>query len=751
MPQTLAQGRLVIQFQSSQVPPARRSRDLVAAREVEHGARFPLAKPRQLDFDGLLWWRDTPDTESHQADREPLSQRLRIETFGHFAVRHGGRDVVLNGRKARALLGYLALAESGQETRERLVGLLWSETEEARARASLRQTLYEIREAFQAVGFDKFDADKHVTRIDRDALEVDLWDVMGAAKRGEPHAILLDRDRATEGLLNDLESVDPAFRSWLLAKRQSLHDRLAAHLEDALHGHTNAAAPGGEERVARALMKLDPTHEEAARALIRARAAAGDMGSALDIYNSLWQLLEDEYDVEPSKATQELIAAVKLGQLDPSQPAAARPERATPVAPPHTEPARKGSDKAKLVVSVAGFDAIGTREQNRYLVQGFRRELIASLVRFREWVVRDQGHVAAGALPSSSNLGEYIIDASATESRGSLRLVLMLRDAETNDYLWSERFQISKGKWFEVQQAIVRRLATALNVHVSAGRLAALALKQDEGSDLLAFDLWLQGQTLLLNHNPADWQRGSELIREVIKRMPSYSPAYCGLANAHNMMHISLPGIFRDAARAAQALEYAREAVRLDPVNSRAQLCLGWSHAMSHRADEAQIHAGLAYELNENDPWTRVSAAHCLSLMGAHEQARDLTQRLVRDEPVMSPKQWSFHAITCFMEGDYAGCLTAAERAEDSYHVMQAWKAAALVQLRRADEAKAQMPRFFEQIRERWNGKEPASDPAIARWFLHVHPIHLNGDWERLRDGLAAAGMPVAGLAHGVW
>ena len=370
-----------------------------------------------------------------------MSQRLRIETFGHFAVRYGGRDVVLNGRKARALLGYLALAESGQETRERLVGLLWSETEEAKARASLRQTLYEIREAFQAVGFDKFDADKHVTRIDRDALEVDLWDVMGGAKRGEPHAILLDRDRVTEGLLNELESVDPAFRSWLLAKRQSLHDRLVAHLEDALARSDQRGRIRSEEQVARALMKLDPTHEEAARALIRARVAAGDMGGALGIYKALWKLLEDEYDVEPSKETQELIAAVKLGQLDPSQPAAARAERSTAaaVAQPRAAVARKDSDKAKLVVAVAGFDAIGTREQNRYLVQGFRRELIACLVRFREWVVRDQGHVAAGATPSNTGAGEYVIDASAFESDETVRLVLMLRNAETNDYLWSER------------------------------------------------------------------------------------------------------------------------------------------------------------------------------------------------------------------------------------------------------------------------------------------------------------------------
>ena len=309
--------------------------------------------------------------------------RLRIETFGHFAVRYGDREVVLNGRKARALLGYLALAEACQETRERLVGLLWSETEEAKARASLRQTLYEIREAFERVGFDKFDADKHITKIDRDALEVDLWEVMAGAKRGEPHAILLERDRATESLLSELEAVDPSFRGWLLAKRQSLHDRLVAHLEDALRRQTDAASDRGEEQVARALMKLDPTHEEAARALVRTRAAAGDMAGALGIYKALWNLLENEYDVEPSKETQELIAGVKLGGGGPgrgsaravahvsSQPAA--------VMQPAAEASRKRAGNAKLVVAVADFDTVGTREQHRYLVQGFRRELIASL------------------------------------------------------------------------------------------------------------------------------------------------------------------------------------------------------------------------------------------------------------------------------------------------------------------------------------------------------------------------------------
>ena len=75
---------------------------------------------------------------------------------------------------------------------------------------------------------------------------------------------------------------------------------------------------------------------------------------------------------------------------------------------------------------------------------------------------------------------------------------------------------------------------------------------------------------------------------------------------------------------------------------------------------------------------------------------------------------------------------------------MPVWKAAALSQLGRREDAKARDATFFKQIRERWNGTEPASEAVIARWFLHVHPIHLKADWERLCDGAAAAGMPVA-------
>src|SRR5262245_65598648 len=78
------------------------------------------------------------------------------------------------------------------------------------------------------------------------------------------------------------------------------------------------------------------------------------------------------------------------------------------------------------------------------------------------------------------------------------------------------------------------------------------------------------------------------MFRDVIARTPDFAPAYSSLAQLNNVVHIVLPGVHRNAQRTAQALEYAREAVRLDPIDSRSQLSLAWSHAMSNQHEQAR-------------------------------------------------------------------------------------------------------------------------------------------------------------------
>ena len=98
--------------------------------------------------------------------------RLSVSLVGRLAIRFKGRPIELRTRKAAAVLGYLALSETKQESRERLVGLLWSRSDEEKARASLRQVVKELRSVLEEAGFDGFAAgrliDRHRRRAGRD-------------------------------------------------------------------------------------------------------------------------------------------------------------------------------------------------------------------------------------------------------------------------------------------------------------------------------------------------------------------------------------------------------------------------------------------------------------------------------------------------------------------------------------------------------------------------------------------------------
>jgi DNA-binding SARP family transcriptional activator len=229
--------------------------------------------------------------------------------LGKFSLNVGDHDIELLSRKTKALLGYLALTEIRQESRERLIGLFWSEVPEERARASLRQALHEIRNALLPTGFDGFHTDKLAVGLDRARTRVDLIDALKDAVSGSPHPLLLKQQNLIDDILGEVESSDPAFQTWVLAKRQTIRDQLIRNLEGALRAQIKITEFGRD--IAVAIINLDQTHEEACRYLIRAHVEDGAIGSALKVYKNLWDLLDADYDVEPTQQTQDLVAEIK--------------------------------------------------------------------------------------------------------------------------------------------------------------------------------------------------------------------------------------------------------------------------------------------------------------------------------------------------------------------------------------------------------------------------------------------------------
>jgi len=681
--------------------------------------------------------------------------RLSVSLVGRLTIRFNGRLVELRTQKAGAVLSYLALTETKHESRERLVGLLWSRSDEEKARASLRQVVHELRTAFEGAGYGGFSAGRLSIHLDPEKVEVDIESIIRLAENGGVHPLLLNTPDLGEKILEGMDDLDPSFRIWVLAKRQTIHDRLMRSLGAGLVAKDIAADVKTE--IATAIANLDPTHEEACCHLMRLHAEEGDMAGALRIYKALWDLLDRDYGMEPSAVTEELVADIKLGAFErPAGRFGVRPESGGrsvrtshgPFDRPIMPGTRHSGAAAKMRLVLRPFQMHGIDSDHAHLVQGFSLHLAACLVRFREWTVIDRPP-AAVALPPPDSAPQYCIETTAYQAGAEINLVMVLRDEATGIYIWSESLRLSLDTWFETQQRIIRRIATSLNVQLSAERLMRLAGEPDVSLDV--HDRWLRGQDLLMKFEPESWQRAVIIFREAIQENPAFSPCYSSLVQMNNIEHIVHPGFFRDRDKAKATLELAKTAVQLDPVDSRAHLCCGWSYVMALREAEAAPHMELACELNDNDPWTVLSCAHYFAFCGSIEQARLRADQSLALSPAPSYPEWGYHAIIRFLCGDYVGTLEACDRANDATQTLPAWRAAALFELGQLVTAREEAQRFLNGIRSFWVGSAAPTDEAITRWLLQTHPISVSSRWEALRQSLRGAGLPVDGIVQLAW
>jgi DNA-binding SARP family transcriptional activator len=673
--------------------------------------------------------------------------RLSVSLVGRLVVRFKGRLIELRTQKAGAVLGYLALTEAKHESRERLVGLLWSRSDEEKARASLRQVVRELRSAFEDAGSHGFVAGRLAIHLDPEQLEVDVESILRAAEGGNVHSLLLNTPRLDDRILEGMDDLDPSFRVWVLAKRQTIHDRLMRSLNAGLVG--SDVAVDVKKQMATAIVNLDPTHEEGCCHLMRVRAEEGDVAGALRIYKALWDLLDRDYGMEPSPVTEELVAKIKLGAFEQPLALGAVDERASRVNRRNIERAvpRAAVVKApaKTCLVLRAFAMHGIDSDHAYLVQGFHQHLAASLVRFREWSVVDRAPTPlAPSAPDSA--AQYCIETTAYQAGPEINIVMVLRDDTTGIYVWSESFRLGLGNWFEAQQRIIRRIATSLNVQLTTERLMRLAGEPDVSLDI--HDRWLRGQSLMFKFDAESWQRAVTIFRDAIRENPAFSPCYSSLVQMNNIEHFVHPGIFRDRDKAKATLELAKKAVQLDPVDSRAHLCHGWSYVMAHREAEAGSHMDLACELNDNDPWTLLSSAAYSGFCGSIEQARSRAHRSLALSLAPSYLEWAYHGIIRFLCGDYAGALETFDRAQGVLKTMPAWRAAALFHLGEAVMAREEAQRFMNGIRSFWVGSSLPTDEVITHWLLQAHPISIASRWEALRQGLDGAGFPVQGVTR---
>ena len=104
--------------------------------------------------------------------------------------------------------------------------------------------------------------------------QVDVHQVAAAAGPADPEALALWQGT----LLPDLTGLDLSFDKWIDAQRVKLTQRTRTTAEAIL---STARGPEAVTAAAKRLLAIDPVHEPAWRALIRAHADRGDRASAI--------------------------------------------------------------------------------------------------------------------------------------------------------------------------------------------------------------------------------------------------------------------------------------------------------------------------------------------------------------------------------------------------------------------------------------------------------------------------------------
>jgi DNA-binding SARP family transcriptional activator len=204
--------------------------------------------------------------------------------------------------KALALLAYLTL-EPGPHTREELAGLLWGESSDDEARASLRQAIKHLRSQLGEV----FRCERGTIELSG-LIDCEVRDFRQKVAQEPQLAVITDIDRFLAGF--GVRHA-PRFEEWVAETRRGLmrqyHHALGTLARDAMGQWRWRDAIALADR----WLASDPLSDEAVRLGIEARYLAGDRGAALALYNDYRATLMRETGCEPSRSLLNLMRRVE--------------------------------------------------------------------------------------------------------------------------------------------------------------------------------------------------------------------------------------------------------------------------------------------------------------------------------------------------------------------------------------------------------------------------------------------------------
>ena len=562
----------------------------------------------------------------------PHSSSISLNLFGSPLLLTDGKVTIL-GRRARAVLGYLALSNANRATRERLIGLFWPDRGEAQSRASLRQCLAELRGAMG----HSLSTGREWVALATDGLTGDWWSLEAAIASEDPTLLTAAiKEINGEPLLHGMEFGE-AFDDWLRSSRAALDVRLAITVLQRVEAARDADKLSDALTLADAWLIREPLDEAVVTTAIAIEVAQNAFISARKRFRNFESALK------------------RAGEAPPGPTLRAALENARPaiVAATQTVDIREA---AKPNIAVLLFRHPPNDLDQAYFAEGMADDIIAGLARSRMMRVLSRqsslAYAAEGVTTARicADLGvRYLVRGHIRRLGPTMRVTVDLVDGEHDQQIWSERYDRPLVELFSVQDAITMAIVATIEPAL-LGREQQIAMRATHG--LQHWDLLMRGRHHFWRSTLDDWAQAADLLKQALTLAPDDAPTLALLAM------VELSGIWvgqrRDVmAMLGRAYDYSMRATTADPRDSGAHHALGIVLAFMGQTEQAFAEQRLALELNPASAQARGELGRLLAFAGEATDAIASIDEAIALSPT-DPHDWLWHrskAIACFSDG----------------------------------------------------------------------------------------------------
>ena len=223
----------------------------------------------------------------------------------------------------------------------------------------------------------------------------------------------------------------------------------------------------------------------------------------------------------------------------------------------------------KPSIAVLPFDNMSGDPSQDYFADGVVEDIITALTRVPslQVIARNSSFAYKGRATDIRQVGRelsvrYVLEGSVRKAGERLRISAQLIQAGTGVHLWAEQFDGSLADVFALQDEITARVVGALVPNLQGAEIARAHRKPPESLD--AYDLYLRA---LACRNALTAEAADEALR-LLERALALDPTFVSAAAfAAIMWAVRIQHGWLSSLEHAQAeaLRYARMAVRLDP------------------------------------------------------------------------------------------------------------------------------------------------------------------------------------------